>query len=222
VAAIDERAARRRARASRLTGLYAVTPDVADTADLVARVEAAIEGGAAAIQYRNKQADAALRHAQAAALARVARARGALLIVNDDAALALEVGAAGVHLGAEDGDIADARRLLGPARLLGVSCYDQMDLAMQADAAGADYVAFGSFFASPTKPAARRADLPLIRQAKQTLRVPVAVIGGVRADNAAVLVDAGADWLCVISALFDAADANAVRDSARRFAALYA
>ena len=203
-------------------GLYAITPDTANTPGLLARVGAALAGGATMVQYRNKSAPAGLRREQASALVDLCLRHDVPLIVNDDAALALEVGAAGVHLGEGDGEIAHARRLLGSARRIGVSCYDRMELAMHADAAGADYVAFGSFFPSSTKPAARKADASLIRLAKRSLRVPVAAIGGIRADNAGVLVDAGADWLCVISALFDLSDEKAVRNSAREFAALYA
>ena len=117
--------ARRRARALRLAGLYAITPDLVDTARLIARVVAAIDGGARAIQYRNKSADAALRRAQTAALAQVHAARGALYIVNDDAALAAAVDADGVHLGEDDGGIEAARELVGPERIIGVSCYNR-------------------------------------------------------------------------------------------------
>lgn len=202
-------------------GLYAITPDAMDTPGLLARVSAALEGGAVIVQYRNKGAAPGLRSEQASALAALCERHEVPLIVNDDLALALRVGAAGVHLGADDGDIAQARRALGPGRLLGASCYNRMGLAEQAVAAGADYVAFGSFYPSPTKPGAHRAEPELIRRAKQSLRVPVAAIGGIRADNGAALVEAGADWLCVISALFDLPDAAAVRDSARRFAALF-
>ena len=126
---IDDRLPLRRVRARRLVGLYAVTPDVADTSFRVAGVEAALAGGASAIQYRSKSVDAALKRMQAEALARVHAARGGLFIVNDDAALALAVGADGVHLGVDDGSIAAAREILGPERLIGVSCYDRFELA---------------------------------------------------------------------------------------------
>ncbi len=155
-AAATERAtALRRGRAARVAGLYAVTPDATDTADLAARVDAAIAGGAGTIQYRAKSAAAATRREQAAALARIAAARGALFIVNDDAALAAAVGADGVHIGDDDGGIDAARRLLGPDAIVGVSCYDDFALGEAAAAAGADYVAFGSFF--PSTRQARRA-----------------------------------------------------------------
>ncbi len=210
----------RRARARRLAGLYAVTPDLADTALLAARVEAALEGGARAIQYRNKTADAALKRAQAAALAGVKAMRGALFIVNDDAALAAAVGADGVHLGEDDGSIAAARELLGPERVIGVSCYDDFALAQAAVAAGADYVAFGSFYASGVKPGARRADLALLRRAA-SLGVPVVAIGGITAANARELKQAGADAVAVISAVFGAGETPDVERAARAIAEVF-
>jgi thiamine-phosphate pyrophosphorylase len=205
---IDDAAAMRRARARRLAGLYAVTPDLADTDDLVARVAAALAGGACAIQYRNKAADQALRRAQAGALARVHATRGGLYIVNDDVELAAAVGADGVHIGQDDGDIAAARSRLGPDRILGVSCYDDFARAETAVAAGADYVAFGSFFASTVKPAAHRADVRLLERAR-SLGVPVVAIGGITSENASALFAAGADAVAVISDIFGAGDVAA-------------
>jgi thiamine-phosphate pyrophosphorylase len=206
-------AERRRARARRIRGLYAVTPDTTDTARLVAAVAAALEGGAAAVQYRNKSNDPFLRDAQAHALARVFAARGGIHIVNDDPALARAVGADGVHIGSDDGSIEAARAIVGPERLVGVSCYDDLRLAAAAVEAGADYVAFGSFFPSSTKPGARRADIALLREAR-SLGVPVVAIGGINADNAATLFDAGADAVAVIAAVFGHASGEAVRDAA--------
>jgi thiamine-phosphate pyrophosphorylase len=206
--ATDDRLLLRRARARRLGGLYAVTPDITDTADLVARVAAALAGGASAIQYRNKAADPALQRAQAAALARVHALRGGLYIVNDDAALAAAVGADGVHVGEDDGSIAAARELLGPDRIIGVSCYDDLERARAGVAAGADYVAFGSFFLSSVKPGARRAPVALLERSA-SLGVPVVAIGGITAENAGVLRDAGAYAVAVISAVFQAPDVEA-------------
>ena len=217
-AGIDGSSVVRRSRARRLAGLYAVTPDLADTRDLVARVTAALEGGACAIQYRNKSADPALRRVQAAALAQVHASRGGLYIVNDDAALALAVDADGVHVGADDGSIAAARDRVGPDRIVGVSCYDDFARAQAAVAAGADYVAFGSFFASATKPGARRADIGLLARAK-ALGVPIVAIGGITADNARTLARAGADAVAVISAVFDVPD---VKAAASAIAGLFA
>ena len=210
----------RRALAARVRGLYAVTPDLRDTRDLVARVDAAIRGGAAAIQYRNKAADAATRESQAHALADACRGR-ALYIVNDDAALAARVGADGVHVGEDDPDIGAARRAVGDRCLVGVSCYDQLARARSAVAAGADYVAFGSFHPSAVKPAARRADVALLGLARP-LGVPLVAIGGITAANAAPLVAAGADALAVISDVFAHAAAADVTRAARALAAIFA
>ncbi|MET0205296.1 MAG: thiamine phosphate synthase [Casimicrobiaceae bacterium] len=218
-AAIDTAGARR-LRARRIAGLYALTPDLDDTTQLVAAVRAALEGGAAAVQYRHKSAPVALRHAQASALARLHAARGALYIVNDDPALAAEVGADGVHLGADDASVIAARELLGPDRLIGVSCYDDYARAEAAVQAGADYVAFGSFYPSATKPAARHAGVELLHRAR-SLGVPVVAIGGIDASNARALVDAGADAVAVIRDVFDRTDAADITRAAAALAACF-
>lgn len=192
-----------------LKGLYAVTPDLADTAELARRARQALQGGARLLQYRNKTAAAALRREQAAALLRLSRDFGARLVVNDDLALALEIDADGAHLGREDGDLAAARTALGPGKILGVSCYNEMERAREAKRIGADYAAFGSFFASATKPGAVRAPLELLAQAKRELGMPLAAIGGITLDNAPQLVAAGADLLAVVSDLFEATDIRA-------------
>jgi len=217
VAATDDRIA----RAMRLAGLYAVTPDEDDTGVLVAKCAAAIDGGARAIQYRHKTASAALREAQARAVVALCRERGALSIVNDDAALAARVGADGVHVGDEDGGIASARAIVGPERIVGVSCYNALPRAVDAVEEGADYVAFGSFFASGTKPNARRAELDLVPRAR-ALGVPVVAIGGIDADNARELVDAGVDAVAVIGAVFAHDDPRDVTAASRRIAAAFA
>lgn len=192
-----------------LRGLYAVTPDDHILPRLSALVGMALAGGTRWVQYRNKTAPRALRRAQAAELLRICRGADARLIVNDDLALAIEIGADGAHLGRDDGDLAMARRALGPGRILGVSCYDEMARAEAAAAAGADYIAFGSMFASPTKPAAVRAPLELVTEAKRRFGLPVATIGGITLDNASQLVAAGADMVAVISDLFDAMNIQA-------------
>jgi len=195
----------------KLAGLYAITPDAADGAHLLARVgqalERAGEGGWAALQYRNKLAAAPLRLAQARALAALARANGVRFIVNDDIELALQVDADGVHLGRLDGSLAEARRRLS-GRIVGATCHDSLAAARAAVAAGADYVAFGSVFPSRTKPAAVRAPLALFGEAR-ALGVPLVAIGGIDAHNAAEVIRAGADAIAVISALFDAPDVAA-------------
>lgn len=202
-----------------IAGLYAVTPDATDTRSLLAQVDAALSGGARVVQYRNKSADARVMMKQARALKTLCARHGVPLIVNDDVDLARAVEAAGVHVGAQDAALATARGILGPSKIIGVSCYNEIDRAREAARGGADYVAFGSFFPSPVKPAAVRAPIELLSQAKRDLALPVVAIGGVTIENAAFLVEAGADALAVISALFAAAD---VAIAARRFAALFA
>ncbi|MCU0840281.1 MAG: thiamine phosphate synthase [Thiobacillaceae bacterium] len=204
------------AEAGRLAGLYAVTPDWPDTARLLAVTEAILAGGCRLLQYRHKTATDGLRLEQALALRALTRRHGTRLIVNDDVELALRVAAEGAHLGGEDGDLAAARQRLGPERLLGASCYQSLATARQARAAGADYVAFGSFFPSPTKPRAGRAELALLAEARRTIDAPLAAIGGINLDNAAPLVSAGADLLAVISALYDAPDPRAAAEGFNR------
>jgi thiamine-phosphate pyrophosphorylase len=190
-------------------GVYAITPETADTERLLAQVEAALQGGVAAVQYRDKSGDVARRHEQASELVALCHRYGAPLIVNDDLRLADLAGADGVHLGRDDGGLREARIILGPGKFVGASCYQSLERAQAAQAAGADYVAFGSFYASPTKPAAPRASLDLLRAAAPAVHVPLVAIGGITLANAPELLDAGADCLAVLSALFDAADVRA-------------
>jgi len=199
-----------------IRGLYAITPDGADSARLLQLAARALEGGTRLLQYRNKSAPPAQRLAEARALVALASRHGARLIVNDDLALALQVKAHGLHLGREDGELAAARAAF--PGLLGASCYDSLDLARRAAAAGADYIAFGSVFPSPTKPGAVRAPLTLFAEARP-LGLPTVAIGGITLANAPQLVAAGADGLAVISALFDAPEVAA---AARAFNQLYA
>lgn len=201
----------------RLRGLYAITPEGLGTEVLVAAVRCVLDGGAAALQYRNKAAGAELRREQALALLALARKKDIPLIVNDDVELAASIDADGVHIGKDDGRVAAARQRL-PGRLLGASCYESLERAREAVAAGADYVAFGSVFLSATKPQAMRAPLGLFRQAR-TLGVPLVAIGGITIGNAAAVVRAGADAIAVIADLFGAPD---IRARAAEFARLYA
>ncbi len=196
-------------------GLYALTPDPDPTAPpdadrwLADQVTLAIAGGAGMIQYRAKRLPPERRQRQAALLAPLCANAGVPLIINDDVELALAVGAAGVHLGRDDGDPAAARARLGPAAVIGVSCYDRLDLAESAAAAGADYCAFGSFFPSSVKPAAVRPDLGLLARARARLALPLVAIGGITPQNAGLLIAAGADLLAVITGVFAAPDITA-------------
>ncbi len=187
-------------------GLYLVTPDQPDTAVLLAAVADLLPSRPALVQYRNKLADAALKREQAGRLLAVCRAAGVPLVINDDLALALELGADGAHLGRDDGDPAVARRALGSGRILGVSCYNEWSRAQAGAAAGVDYLAFGAMFPSSTKPAAARAPLDLLTRARREFGLPVAAIGGITLDTAPALIAAGADLLAVISDVFSAPD----------------
>lgn len=202
----------------RLTGLYVLTDERLGER-LEAAVEAALSGGARLVQYRDKGTSNARREAEGRMLRELTRRHGALLIVNDDPDLASRIDADGVHLGRDDPGIADARRLLGPDAAIGVSCYDSLQLARNAVAAGADYVAFGSVYPSPTKPHAVRAPLALFRKAKRELAVPVCAIGGITTDNADTVLAAGADMLAVVTSVLFAEDVQAAaRGISERFA----
>jgi len=192
-------------------GLYLLTPDEPDTARLLARVRPALAAGVALLQYRNKSAGAGLRRQQASALLPMCREFSIPLVINDDWRLAAEIGAEGAHLGADDGDLREARAALGPDRIVGVSCYNDIARAERAASDGASYLAFGAFFASGTKPLARRADPSVLHDAAR-FGLPRVAIGGISPDNGASLVAAGADLLAVIGAVFDAPEpAAAVR-----------
>lgn len=199
-------------------GLYLVTPDAVNGEVLLSGLRVALAGRPALVQYRNKLASPQQRLEQAAACREACHEAGVLFIVNDSVELALAVGADGVHIGREDGDPAAARAALGPERILGVSCYDEWERAVQAVEAGADYVAFGAMFPSAVKPEAVRAPVELLRRAKEALGVSVSCIGGITLDNAPQLLEAGADTVAVISDVFNAPD-PAVRATA--FQALF-
>ena len=198
-------------------GLYLITPDELDTARLLARVVPVLDAGVACLQYRNKVADTATRRAQATALQQACAAAGVPLLVNDDVALAAAIGASGVHLGEDDGDLAAARAALGPQAIIGASCYDELDLARRAVAAGASYVAFGAFFPTRSKVTTRRATPTLLGQTA-ALGVPRVAIGGITPANAGALVAAGADLVAVIGGVFDAPDPRA---AVRAYAACF-
>lgn len=199
-------------------GLYAITSPTVDTAQLLAWADAVIEGGAIWLQYRDKGQDQDLRRAQAWALATMCRSWDVRFIVNDDVALAKFSAADGVHLGNGDGTIRDARALLGAGAMIGVSCYNDPDRAITLAAEGADYLAFGAFFPSGTKPDARTAKPSLLSKARSLDR-PLVAIGGITPDNGGELVRAGADLLAVIGGL--AGTPDHARAMARRYAALF-
>ena len=189
-----------------IKGLYAITPECADTGELINKVTQALRGGAALLQDRSKSENVALKHEQASELLKLCRTFHVPLIINDDLRLSALIAADGVHLGATDPGLNEARINLGPQSMIGVSCYQDLDHAVQLAKQGADYVAFGSFYPSSTKPAAKPCPLSLLTQAKAKLQIPIVAIGGITTDNAQDLIHAGADAVAVISALFDAPD----------------
>lgn len=190
-------------KATRIQGLYAITSaELTPDNKLLKAVEDVIRGGAKIIQYRNKRASDTLQYQQAKELALLCRQHQVCFIINDDPQLAKAVAADGVHVGREDGKIADARTLLGEQAIIGVSCYNRLENAHKAVAEGADYVAFGRFFASQTKPHAMQADLSLLDEAAQQLSVPIVAIGGIKQDNAQQLIQRGADAIALIHDLF--------------------
>lgn len=200
-------------------GLYAITPaGVHAPAALRSAVADAIAGGAKAIQYRDKSADRTRRQEEASALAALCRARGVPLIINDDIELAVQVGADGVHVGEHDTGLADARAALGDQSVIGVSCYRSLSKAKAAESGGADYVAFGSVYPSPTKPGAPLCPIEVLASARAQLSIPRVAIGGITADNAGPLLSSGADLLAVVQAVFGAPD---IRAAAARFARLF-
>ncbi|MBF8742778.1 thiamine phosphate synthase [Pseudomonas guariconensis] len=205
----------------KLRGLYAITDSQLLAGRFLSYVEAALDGGVCLLQYRDKSDDAARRLREAEALAKLCERYGTQLVINDDAELAARLGV-GVHLGQTDGPLTPARALLGRDAIIGSTCHAQLELAEQAAAEGASYVAFGRFFNSVTKPGAPAADLALLGQARARVQLPIAVIGGITLDNAAPLVAQGADLLAVIHGLFGADSAQEVTRRARAFNALFA
>jgi len=190
-----------------LRGLYAITDERLMTElDFLLKAEQALLGGARLIQYRDKSSDTEKRLYQASALKQLCKKNNSLLIINDDIELARTVQAHGVHLGKDDTSIEHARQQLGEDSIIGISCYNQLDLALEAEKAGADYVAFGAFFPSLTKPDAHTASLELLKSAKQQLQLPICCIGGITVDNADTLIDQGADMTAIITDLFSSND----------------
>ena len=204
---------------SKIAGLYAITPDLEDTARLCQMVEASILGGASVVQYRNKVVNEALRFAQASALLPICRQHQIPFIINDHLDLFLALGADGLHIGGADGDISATKQRIGEHKILGVSCYTDFANAEKAEKAGADYVAFGACFPSNTKPHAPRAELTLFAQAK-ALSIPCVAIGGITLDNADSVIKAGASAIAVIGELFNR-DLEETKTVAQQFSSLF-
>lgn len=204
-----------------LRGLYAITDShLLANGRLLPYVEAALQGGARLIQYRDKSEAASRRLREAEALAELCLRHGARLVINDDLDLATRLGV-GVHLGQGDGSLAAARALLGRNAVIGATCHASVELANQARQEGASYLAFGRFFTSQTKPGAPSASLSLLNDAKTRFRLPLVAIGGVTLDNAPDLIARGADMLAVVHSLFAADSAEDVERRARAFSQLF-
>ena len=201
-----------------IKGLYAITPDMADTDLLLQKIEAALQGGINMLQYRNKAASHKLQTQQVRAILPLCRQYNVPLIINDSVKLCLTLDADGVHLGAYDGNLAEVRSRIGKDKILGASCYNRFDLALSAQQAGASYVAFGACFASLTKPNAPVASLDLFTLAKTELKIPTVAIGGITLQNASQVIAAGASAIAVINALFSA---NDVKLATQQFSHLF-
>jgi thiamine-phosphate pyrophosphorylase len=202
----------------KISGLYAITPDEADTNLLLAKVEAALQGGVSVLQYRNKLADYKLQTEQASAIQPLCKQFQVPFIINDSVELCMTLNADGVHIGADDGNIAEVRERIGAEKILGASCYNNFDLALSAQEAGANYVAFGACFASSTKPNAPVAGLQLFEQAKMQLSIPVVAIGGITLNNTPLVINAGANAIAVINAIFSQDD---VKSTTQQFTQLF-
>lgn len=203
-----------RKNASKLRGLYVIADS--SLRQIQNKVEQALQGGARLVQIRDKRPQPDV--AAVKAIAELCRQHYVPLLINDSIELALEVGADGVHLGQTDTSLAEARQRLGDNAIIGITCHDQIPLAKQAEAGGADYVAFGRFFPSQSKPEAPPADIQILQQAKRQLHIPVVAIGGITPDNGASLIQAGADMLAVIHGVFGQRDVSA---AAKKFSQLF-
>lgn len=185
-----------------LQGLYVITDPSLCGTNILNMVEQAILGGAQIIQYRNKKSDKQQQRIEASAIQSLCQKHNRIFLVNDDVSLALETNADGVHLGQTDGEISSARKLLGDNKIIGVTCHSDIHAAISAQNQSANYVAFGRFYPSLTKPAAPAASINILQQAKSQLQIPIVAIGGISVENATPLINAGADMLAVIHAVF--------------------
>ena len=201
-----------------VSGLYAITPDMADTGQLCDAVYQVLSGGVNWLQYRSKTADSRLRFAQATEIHLLCRQFQIPLIINDHLDLAMEIDAEGLHVGEDDISPTVARCHFGRDKIIGVSCYNQLDRAIEAEEAGADYVAFGAFYPSMTKTDAQQAPIDLLAVARKKLGIPVVAIGGIDRDNVGALIARGCDAVAVSRALFGAQD---IQSAARYFSELF-
>lgn len=191
-------------------GLYAITPDISDTSLLLDKVEKALIGGIALLQYRDKISTASERTFRAKAIHTLCLRYRVPLIINDDPELALACEAEGVHLGQTDGSIQHARALLGNSAMIGITCHHNIALAITAEQQGADYVAFGRFFNSSTKPGTPLATIDTLINAKRNIRIPIVAIGGITVDNVRPIISAGASFTALVDGLFSSTNISSV------------
>lgn len=202
-----------------IRGLYVIADtEVIPDGKLTEYVRLAVRGGAQLVQYRDKRATGERRLRELHELRELCRACQVPLLINDDVALAQTIDADGVHLGRDDESVEAARARLGEGKLIGASCYNDLRRAEEAQRQGADYVAFGSFHASPTKPDAVKATPTLLVEARRRFDLPIVAIGGITPENGALLIDAGTDALAVISGVFAQAD---IAVAAARYSRLF-
>ncbi len=206
-------------RNPKINGLYAITPELENTGDLLDKTRQVLEGGAQLIQYRNKSANRILLREQAGLLLQLCREYTVPLIINDYLDLTIEIGADGLHVGQHDAAIAKARNQLGDNKNIGASCYNNLGLALQAEKEGADYVAFGAFFPSLTKPNTVSVTMNLIDEAKNKITVPIIGIGGIRLTNAKMVIQSGCVAIAVCNDLFQSGN---IKTKAAQYAQLFA
>ena len=201
-----------------IKGLYAITPDMADSNSLLQKTQLAIEGGAFMVQYRSKIQDREVKMQQCASILRLCREYKIPCIVNDDVDMCRVLEADGVHLGEKDDNIAEVRRILGEDAIIGSSCYDQLNRAKLAQKEGASYVAFGAMFETSTKPNAPRATLELLREAKSQIQIPIVAIGGITMNNAHDVIETGIDAIAVINSLYES---NSIKETAETLSSMF-
>jgi thiamine-phosphate pyrophosphorylase len=201
-----------------IKGLYAITPDMADSNSLLQKTQLAIEGGAFMVQYRSKIQDRDVKMQQCAAILRLCREYKIPCIVNDDVDMCRVLEADGIHLGEKDDNIAEVRNILGEDAIIGSSCYDQLNRAKLAQKEGASYVAFGAMFETSTKPIAPRATLELLREAKSQIQIPIVAIGGITMNNAHDVIETGIDAIAVINSLYES---NSIKETAETLSSMF-
>ncbi|MEK7302786.1 MAG: thiamine phosphate synthase [Pseudomonadota bacterium] len=206
-------------RNQEISGLYAITPDLENTNDLLNKVQQALEGRVQLIQYRNKLANEILRRKQAKLLLQLCREYGIPLIINDHLDLAIEIDADGLHVGQDDISVTKARNQFGQDKIIGASCYNNLNLAVQAEKEGADYVAFGAFFSSLTKPNTISVTMDLVDQAKKKISLPIVAIGGIKLANARTVIQGGCAAVAVCNDLFHTEN---IKTTATQYSQLFA